>query len=453
LLTEWKDNSDRKPLVLRGARQVGKTTVVKMFSKEFDYYIPLNLDEKEDLKFFESNYNLATIIQLLYLRKKINPKKDSTILIFIDEIQNSANAIKQLRYFYEQFNHIHVIAAGSLLETDFDNKINFPRFNVEFLILRPFSFEEYLTAKQEVIALNLYNNLPFTDYGHQQLLQLFSEYCLIGGMPEVVKKFIETQNITAVNKIFDNLIINYIGDVEKYAQTDTQIKIIRHIIQNAFVVAGERIKFEGFANSNYKSKDVGECFRILEKTFLLSLVYPVTTCKIPMLENQRKSPKLHVLDTGIVNKMSGIQSAILTEKNIDNVYEGRVAEHIVGQEILTTQESVLAKNRFWTKESSQSNAEIDYVIQFNDLIIPVEVKLGKTGRLRSLFEFVDMAPHNFAIRVYSGKLSIEQSKTIAGKEFYLLNLPFYLVGKIYEYCAILVINKKLEHKIVEYENS
>ncbi len=442
-LREWKVSNDRKPLVLRGARQVGKTTVVKMFAKEYDYYIPLNLDENDDLTFFESQHNLSTIIQLLFLRKKISPKKDSSVLIFIDEIQNSANAIKQLRYFYEQFNHIHVIAAGSLLETILDNQISFPVGRVEYLILRPFSFEEYLLAKQEVMALDLYNTIPFAEYGHDHLLQLFSEYSLIGGMPDVVKKYIETQNIALASKIYDNLITTYLEDVEKYAQTETQTKIIRHVIKNAFLLAGERIKFEGFAYSNYKSKDVGECFRILEKTYLLSLVYPVTTCKIPMLENMRKSPKLHVLDTGIVNKIAGVQMSILSEKLLDNVFEGRIAEHIVGQEILTTQDSVLAKNRFWTKESSQSNAEIDYVIQFNHLIIPVEVKLGKTGRLRSLFEFVDMAPHNFAIRVYSGKLTIEASKTIKGKEFYLLNLPFYLVGKIYEYCAILVQDNKL----------
>ncbi len=437
-LSEWKNNITRKPLILRGARQVGKTTVVKMFSTEFDFFIHLNLDKNDDFKIFETNNNLETIIQILFLKQNIKPKENKTILIFIDEIQNSANAIKLLRYFYEEFNYLYVIAAGSLLETVLDNKISFPVGRVEYLILRPFSFEEFLLAKQETSALELYNLLPFAEYGHDKLLELFTEYCLIGGMPEIIKKYIEAKNITQVSKIFENLITTYLDDVEKYANNENQTKIIRHLIKNSFIIAGERIKFEGFANSNYKSKDVGDCFRILEKTFLLTLVYPTTNITIPLMENLHKSPKLHVLDTGIINKFASVQISILSNNLLDNVYEGKIAEHIVGQELLAIQTSVLSKNYFWTKESSQSNAEIDYVLQINSLLIPIEVKTGKTGRLRSLMEFIDLAPHNFAVRVYSGKFSIENCKTLKNKEFYLMNLPFYLVGKIYEYCNLLV---------------
>jgi len=262
-------------------------------------------------------------------------------------------------------------------------------------------------------------------------------------MPEIVKKYIETKNLILTSSIFDSLITTYLDDVEKYANNENQTKIIRHIIKNSFLFAGERIKFEGFGNSNYKSKDVGECFRILEKTFLLTLVYPITSTSIPIIENIRKSPKLQVLDTGIINKMAGLQISILSSKSIDNIYGGKIAEHIVGQELLALQKSVLAKNNFWTKENNQSNAEVDYILQINDLLIPVEVKIGKTGKLRSLLEFVDFVEHNFAVRIYSGKLSIEKHKTIKNKEFYLLNLPFYLIGKIYEYCNLLIINQKL----------
>jgi len=442
-MLEWKNNLERKPLILRGARQVGKTTLVKNFSKEFDFFIHLNLDKKEDLNIFEKNDNLETIIQILYLRDNIKLKSSSKILIFIDEIQNSAKAIKFLRYFYEDFNYLYVISAGSLLETVLNNQISFPVGRVEYLFLRPFTFEEFILAKKEENAFEYYNSLPFKDFAHDKLLELFTEYSLIGGMPEIVKKYIETKNLILTSSIFDSLITTYLDDVEKYANNENQTKIIRHIIKNSFLFAGERIKFEGFGNSNYKSKDVGECFRILEKTFLLTLVYPITSTSIPIIENIRKSPKLQVLDTGIINKMAGLQISILSSKSIDNIYGGKIAEHIVGQELLALQKSVLAKNNFWTKENNQSNAEVDYILQINDLLIPVEVKIGKTGKLRSLLEFVDFVEHNFAVRIYSGKLSIEKHKTIKNKEFYLLNLPFYLIGKIYEYCNLLIINQKL----------
>ena len=432
-LYRWKKSPSRKPLILRGARQVGKTTLVEMFSAGFDYFIHLNLDQSEDKQIFEKNDNLTTIIQILYLKANISPDATSEVLIFIDEIQNSSKAMKLLRYFYEQANHLYVIAAGSLLESLLDNQISFPVGRVEYLILRPFSFEEYLMAHLENKALTIYNKLPFPEYGHRKLLDLFVEYCLIGGMPEVVKHYIGNKDLVAVGRIFENLITAYSDDVEKYARNDNQRKIIRHIIYNAIKLAGERIKFQGFASSNYKSKDIGEGFRILEKTYLLSLTYPTTNTKLPIIENERKSPKLHILDTGILNYFAGIQLMLLNNDLIDTVFEGKVAKHIVGQELLSLKSNVSAKNYFWIKEKKQSNAEVDYVLQINNLLIPIEVKLGKTGRLRSLMEFMDACPHNFAVRIYSGELKVETTKTLKGKEFTLLNLPFYLTGKAPDY--------------------
>jgi hypothetical protein len=179
-----------------------------------------------------------------------------------------------------------------------------------------------------------------------------------------------------------------------------------------------------------------EGFRILEKTYLLSLVYPTTNTKLPLIENKRKSPKLHILDTGILNYFAGIQLMILNNDLIDTIFEGKIAEHIVGQELLAIKPNVSAKNHFWIKEKKQSNAEVDYVLQIDNLLIPVEVKLGKTGRLRSLMEFIDLCPHHFAVRIYSGELNVEKTTTLKGKEFTLLNLPFYLTGKAPEYIRL-----------------
>ncbi|MDD4148535.1 MAG: AAA family ATPase [Bacteroidales bacterium] len=429
----WRENPERKPLILRGARQVGKTTVVKMFSEQFDYFINLNLDKEADKQIFDENRDVNKIIQILFFNSGISQKKNDKILIFIDEIQNSANAIKSLRYFYEERNELFVIAAGSLLETLLDNQISFPVGRVEYKILRPFSFCEFLEATENINALAAINSEDFPDYAHDKLLELFNEYSLIGGMPEVIETYVKYKDLVRVSTVLDNLIVTYLDDIEKYSSSENQTKIIRFLITNSIKLAGERIKFEGFAHSNYKSKDVGECLRILEKTFLLSLNYPTSSVQVPIMENIRKSPKIQFLDTGIVNKFAGLQASILSSNLIDDLFEGKIAEHIVGQELLFLQKSVLAKNTFWVREKKQSNAEVDYLIQINDMLIPVEVKAGKTGRLRSLMAYVDAAPHNCAIRVYSGNYNIEYAKTLNNKDFILLNLPFYLINRIYHY--------------------
>ncbi len=431
-LITWKRKVDRKPLILRGARQVGKTTLVKMFSKEFDHFINLNLDLEEDREIFEKSDDINKIIQFLFLKAGISKNNDN-ILIFIDEIQNSPNAVKLLRYFYENANFIYVIAAGSLLESLIDNQISFPVGRVEYLILRPFSFKEYLMASNEEMSLDILKTIPFPNYAHKKLLSLFKEYCLIGGIPEVIKSYIINKDIVLIAEIFQNLLTTYIDDVEKYAKNEKTIQIIRHVIQSSLQLSGNRIKFEGFGDSNYKSKDIGEALRTLQKTLFLNLNYPSTSSKLPLIENKKKSPKIFILDTGILNFYTGIQSQILTTKYIDEVFEGKVAEHIVGQELLALKTSPFYKNIFWVKEKKQSNAEIDFLYQFNGILLPIEVKLGKTGRLRSLMEYIDASPHNYAIRIYSGELSIDKTQTIAGKKFNLLNLPFYLIHKIENY--------------------
>ena len=432
-LKQWKNKKHRKPLILRGARQVGKTTLIKMFSEEFDVFIYLNLDIKLDRELFEQVPDAKSFLKLLLLRERKRIKNDQSLLIFIDEIQSSPIAVNMLRYFYEDIPEIHIIAAGSLLETLLHDNLSFPVGRVEYLILRPFSFEENLMAINHTQALSAIDEVPLPQYLHETLLSLFKKYCLIGGMPEIVRNYIETDDIVAVGETFQSLITAYSEDVEKYSKKENEIRIIRHCIDASLRLAGERIKFEGFGGGKYKSKEIGEALRMLEKTMLISLVYPTEATRLPLLENKKKSPKLQLLDTGMLNYFAGVQLQILQNPNIDDVFEGKIAEHIVGQELLALNPLPLHKNHFWVRQKKQSDAEVDYLISYNDLLIPVEIKAGKTGKLRSLMEFIDASPHSFAIRVYSGRLSIDKIHTIKGKEFKLLNLPFYLVCRINQY--------------------
>lgn len=363
----------------------------------------------------------------LYANKKRNNGKT---LIFIDEIQNSPNAVKLLRYFYEEAADLFVVAAGSLLETLIDKKISFPVGRVEYLAMRPCSFKEFLIACKEEESLSLIESSDIPEYAHDKLSSLFHQYVIIGGMPEIVNQYAQTKDITSLNDIYDGLIISYLDDVEKYASNESMVQYVRHIINTAFYEAGSRVTFEKFGNSPYRSREMKEAFLTLQKTMLLNLVYPTNSTALPIQPNLKLKPRLHLLDTGLVNFFSGIQVKLLQNKNINDVYKGKIAEHITGQELLTLDYSIQSKLNFWTREKASSSAEIDYLHVFGEKIIPVEIKSGAIGRLRSLHQFIDQSNNDIAIRFWSGKKSIEQAKTLSGKAFTLLNLPFYMISRI-----------------------
>lgn len=447
-LTEWRLKSDRKPLVIRGARQVGKTTLVEMFAKNFKQFISLNLELAEDRSIFENKKNFEEVIDALYFLKSSN-KSEKDTLLFIDEIQYSSEAIKYLRYFYENKKDIAVITAGSLLETLIDKEISYPVGRVEFFALRPFSFREYLAAMGEEQTIEAIDTIPFPAYAADKLMTLFKKYALIGGMPEVIKNFAEDGDLVRVKDIIKNLVLSYKTDVEKYARNDTVNKIIRHIIDKAFYFAGERIIFNRFGNSDYRSREVGECFRILEKTMLLKMVYPSTSTILPIIPCINRSPKLLLLDTGLVNFTSGIEKEIFQARELSDLYKGRIAEHIVGQELMTKEIYPDSNLGFWIRDKKQADAELDYLIKHKGNIVPIEVKSGTAGKLKSLQQFINLdasgESKKIGVRIYSGNLSVQKERTAEGKEYYLLNLPFYLLDKLSAYIDHV---KSAENKII-----
>lgn len=430
-LEQWKCKEGRKPLIIRGARQVGKTTLVKMFGNSYEQFIYLNLENVKDANLFRRFLDINQLIQALLL--EFNMISDRETLIFIDEIQEEPIAIKQLRYFYEDFQDIHVIAAGSLLESALMKSTSFPVGRVEYMVLRPVSFAEFLEATGLEKALEAYLQIPVPDYAHPTLLKLFHDYTLIGGMPEIVLKYSKGKEIAALGSIYDSLLQSYLDDVEKYARNERMMHIIRHVIRNSVLEAGNRIKYQGFGKSEYSSKDISESLRALEKAFLLQIIHPVTRVDLPAIPDLKRSPKLHFLDTGLVNYYSGIQADILGASDLCAVYKGRIAEHIAGQEIVASQKGILEKLNFWVREKKTSNAELDYVLQRGLQLIPVEVKSGSSGRLKSMQIFMESANSDIAIRLHAGYISKEDIKLNSGKTYKLQNLPYYLAGRIGEY--------------------
>ncbi|MDR0794624.1 MAG: AAA family ATPase [Tannerella sp.] len=435
-LTKWKNSVSRKPLVLRGVRQVGKTTAIELFAQNYAQYIYLNLERAIDRKLFTRNLSAKELLQAIFLQYNQNWEYRSNTLLFLDEIQEAPEALVMLRYFYEDFPEIHIVTAGSFLETIFDKGINFPVGRVEFRVLHPFCFSEFLDAMGESQVLELYNTIPLPFFAHDRLLQLFHMYALIGGMPEVVKSYVENRDLTKLRNVFESLLTTYFNDAEKYAVNKNQVHTIRHAIKAAFYEAGTRIKFAGFGASAYSSKEMGEALRAIEKTMLIRLVYPTIQPEPPYMPDIKKSPRLHVVDTGMLNYFSGLQTELIGTKDMNDVYRGKISEHIVGQEFLSSKHNIMNDLHFWVREKKQSDAATDFLYRFEGSMFPVEVKSGSSGKLRSLFQYLDVSKTDFAIRLYAGKISMEEHKTLSGKPFKLLNLPYYLSGKLDDYLKL-----------------
>ncbi|WP_315815763.1 DUF4143 domain-containing protein [Paraflavitalea speifideaquila] len=261
-------------------------------------------------------------------------------------------------------------------------------------------------------------------------MQLFRTYCLIGGMPEIVATYADQKDLSELSSVYESLLVSYIDDVEKYAANPVQANYIRHAIRSSFGEAGKRIKFQGFGNSNYKSREMGEALRALEKALLIHLIYPQTSPTLPIQPDLSKSPRLHVLDTGMLNYIVGIQKEILGIADLSSIYQGTMIEHIVGQELLAKQFSALHGINFWVREKAGATAEIDYLYQYDSKLIPIEVKSGTEGRLRSLHLYMDTTPHQMAVRFYAGEIDITPITTPAQKQYFLLSLPYFLVSQI-----------------------
>ena len=431
-LQKWAEKSKRKPLILRGARQVGKTTLVNEFARQFGTYLYLNLEISRAKALFEEDFSMDELVSQIFLYCNKPRERGKSVLLFIDEIQYSPSAVARLRYFYEDVPEIFVIAAGSLLETLISTQISFPVGRVEYLAIRPCTFCEFLLAMGETELEKAVKTHSIPKALHSKTMSLFHTFTFTGGMPEIVAHFAENRDFVSLNEIFETLLTSYRDDVEKYAKNDIQKHIIRYILKEGWGYTLQRITLGNFANSSYKSREMGEAFRTLEKTMLLELVYPSTSTRLPASPDLKRSPKLIWNDTGLVNYAAKIQTEIFDSKDMLDAYRGKIAEQIVAQELLANETRVSAVRSFWVREKKGSDAEVDFIMQYENKMIPIEVKSGHNAKLRSLHLYMDEAPHNIAVRVWLQPFSIDEVTTPNGKKFKLLNLPFYYVRGIKE---------------------
>lgn len=429
-LEAWKRDERHKPLLLRGARQVGKTTVVNEFGSQFDNYLYFNLEMNESVRLFEMDIPLNDLVNMLFASSGKSQREGST-LIFIDEIQNSPKTIALLRYFYEQRPDLYVIAAGSLLENLVDVNVSFPVGRVMYMDLRPCSFYEFLGAIGKTNLLAVLSQKPeYTVAFHEQLIHQFNQYTIIGGMPEAVQRYADTQDIVTIEDVYETLVQAYKDDSEKYVRGNKLTEVVRFILSYGWGFSGETITLGNFANSGYKSREVGKAFRLLEKAMILESVYPISSTQMPIIPETKRMPKLIWFDTGLVNYQAGIRKEIIGSTDMVDSWRGHLAEQITAQELLSIEDRVGQHRSFWARPNN--GAEVDFIFTHNSRLYPIEVKSGTNARLRSLHVFMDNSNIDTAIRVWSNPYSVDKVKTPNGKEYRLINLPFYLIGNLHQ---------------------
>lgn len=433
---KWFHKKKRKPLVIRGARQVGKTVAVQLFGeRSFKDVIVLNLEKDDDLSMFQRMLPVPDLVQLIQLRtgRKIIP---GSTLLFIDEIQNSPVAMNQLRYFFEELPELHVMAAGSLLEIKIKKEgFSFPVARVEYCYMYPVTFYEFLEAMGERESLEYIKNIDVKaavpEEIHRVLLKKYFEYVTVGGMPEAVSEYTHSRSFIDLDPIYESILTGFKDDVYKYA-SEAKVPYLQHVIEHSPTFAGKAIKYEHFGESGFRSREMKEAFDVVEKAMIVKRVYSSSSLAVPLLENQRKSPKIIFLDSGLVNYSLGVREDLFTTSELNSIFQGQIAEQVVGQALQTLTHARQYQFSYWFRDKKNSTAEIDFLIPFKSRVIPVEVKSGRAGKLKSLHLMMSESTVPVAVRFYSGKLNILDIQRPDGSTYKLLSLPFYLVYRLEE---------------------
>jgi len=425
-LLHWKKQENPIPLLLRGARQVGKTYVVEKFGREqFEQLVTINFElQPEMIHCFES-LEPSEIINAIFLltHKKIEPQ---STLLFLDEIQDCPNAIRALRYFKEKLPKLHVIGAGSLLEfTLNDTAFRMPVGRVQSLYLKPLSFKEYLVGsdnkqlREWIESIDLHSKI--TKPIHERLLRLVREYMILGGMPAVLQSYFTMHDLGDCMNIQTALLSTYRQDFGKYAKKSDH-RYLQRLFEKIPGLIGENFKYSK-VDPDMRSRDIKDALYLLQNAGLTYPIYSTSASGLPLasLINEKKF-KVLFLDVGLITRTGKLESELLLNNNIILVNRGMLAEQFVGQELLAYTSCYEEANLyFWSREQRSSMAEVDFVTTVDAKIIPIEVKAGTTGHLKSIKIFMQEKKSTLGLRISQQPLSYDNN---------ILSLPFYMTGEI-----------------------
>ena len=439
LFLEWKDRKSRKPLIVRGARQVGKTFIIREFGKTcFEHELYVNLEESPELHKVFSTTNTEQIIMELSLFKGFDIIAGNTLLI-IDEIQACPSAIVTLRYFYEQMPELHVIATGSLLDHTLNEmNLSMPVGRVEFCYLYPLNFREFLWALSEIKLVDYIENynlgLLFSDIAHRRLLDLLRYYFFIGGMPEAVKTFIHKRKLLEVEMVHSSITTSLRYDFTKYGAKSEQ-QYLQKVFQYVARSQGQKIKYVNI-DRDVRSVNLKTAFYRLEMSKIITIVRHTSSSGVPLTTHLNSSVfKSYFLDIGLAGHLGGIK--LIDPPHTITINEGAMAEQFVCQELLALASFREPSIFYWTREEKNSNAEIDFLYQQNNLIFPIEVKAGKTGTLKSLHIYLFERNLNTGVRFNLdipslGELTTKVRSNNNSKvlNYRLLSLPLYMINQL-----------------------
>jgi uncharacterized protein len=426
ILKKWKDQAHRLPIILRGARQVGKSFIIEKFGREeFESLLTANFEFRPELSSCFDTLDPTSICAKLEIafKTRIIPGKT---LLFLDEIQACPRAMMALRYFKEQLPALHVIAAGSLLEFALHKEqFSFPVGRIQFLYLKPLSFYEYLISQKHESLIDLLDhvdlNNPFEPFIHEHLLGLLRQYFLIGGMPSVVQCFLETQSFLECQTILSGLLATYRSDFPKYA-TKTQYRHLQTFFEKAPALVTQQFKYTHIS-SEHRSGDLKIALEQLGWAGLFNRVLATSASGIPLGAQVKENKfKLLFLDIGLVNCANKLDLETAWDQELLQINSGLQAEQFVGQELLAYADPhINTQLYYWEREKKGSMAAVDYVIQAGSQIIPIEVKAGTTGSLKSLAQFLHDKKQPFGVRISQHPLSFHD---------HVLSVPLYLIRQL-----------------------
>ena len=402
-LIAWGKEKKGKPLLIRGARQFGKSTAVRELANQFENFLDLNFEEQRQVhKIFEGDLNPKELCENLSILYNV-PVIPGKTLLFFDEVQSCVPAISSLRFFYEKYPQLHVIAAGSLLEFALAEIPSFGVGRVRSVFMYPLSFDEFLAAIGEHSLLAAKQKAtvqkPLAAPVHQRLITHLKRFLILGGMPEVVSSFAETNNITLCERVLDNLVSSLKTDFAKYKKHAPLLRlseVFDSVVQQS---GGKFVYAKAAGQSNHKQ--IKEALDLLIMAGLVIPVMHTAANGLPLgAEVNEKNRKMLLLDTGIFQRLLGLRIIdVLLEDDLDIINKGAIAEQYAGLELLKSsscyrQESLY----FWHREAKSSNAEVDYIVQKGRWVIPIEIKSVKKGSMQSLRLFMQEKKAAFGIR-------------------------------------------------------
>lgn len=446
-LLEWKDDKHRKPLLLRGARQVGKSSSVRNLGKRFKYFLEINLEKRSDARpIFETVSDVHEIAERLSLLTGV-PVQAGETLLFIDEIQFSPDAIRMLRYFKEDYPELHVVAAGSLLEFALANLSSFGVGRITSLFMYPMSFKEFLMAINRESWVNAIEmagvDKPIFEALHHDLVEALRSFLLIGGMPASIASWIEDHSYLKCAEIQEDIQQTYFDDFSKYSKKVSP-DLLRATLQSVIAQKGTKFVYSR-AMESYKLQDVKEALQMLCRAGLIHEVKMTSANGLPLgADVNPKFKKYIFLDTGLMLRIQGLDMGndrtndnfILTSSTTDLVNKGSLAEMFAGLEFIKSGNPRMPESLYyWENLSRGASAEVDYITAYNMTVLPIEVKSGVSGKMKSLRMFMQSKSLHTGIRTSLenfSKIEIDKQQE-EDAEFTINIVPLYAIYNFRNY--------------------